>query len=88
MAKKLTKFKKEEPVQIWDYLGVDENGEDKKEGVLPGHRSIGLIIRKSASSDVVAGYPLGQRAKDCYLVAVPNQEEAVYHYHCEWLRKV
>jgi len=78
-------FKSEETVQIWDYLHSSCNDDDQ----LPGHSSIGLVIRKSRPEDKhVSGFSLGDGAKDCYLVAVPGQGKATYHYHKEWLRKI
>jgi|TARA_R110000824_G_scaffold53886_5_gene148813 hypothetical protein len=79
-------FKNEETVQIWDYM---HSAECAKEDQLPGHSLIGLVIRKSRPEDKgPSGHELGLGAKDCYLVAVPGQEKATYHYHKEWIRKV
>jgi len=76
-------FKNEETVQIWDYMTQGKND------ALPGHSTIGIIIRKSRPEDThLNGYPLGESSKDCYFVAVPGQAKAAYHYHKEWLRKV
>ena len=78
-------FKPEEPVQIWDYLYTACDDED----LLPGHSSIGFIIRKSQPEDIGdGGKPLGALAKDCWMIAVPGQKKAIYHYHQEWVRKV
>jgi len=79
-------FKTEETVQIWDYLC---SADCDKENQIPAHSKIGIVIRPSRPEDKhESGFSLGEGAKDCYLVAVPGQEKAAYHYNKAWIRKV
>jgi len=74
-------FKKGDTIQLWDWYnkGVD------RQDVLAGHGQVGVIIRKSRKSDVSdTGLPLEERAKGCYLVALPGR--GLVSVHVEWLR--
>ena len=74
-------FKKGDTIQLWDWAakGIDRHD------VLKGHGQVGVIIRKSRKSDVSdAGECLEERAKGCYLVALPGH--GLCSVHEEWLR--
>ena len=74
-------FKTGETVQVWDYILAGKDRDD----TLNGHGQVGVIIRKSRKSDVSdTGLPLEERAKGCYLVALPGL--GLCSVHREWLR--
>ena len=70
-------------VQVWDWIFVGSGDEDDKLG---SHGELGVIARPSSADDVHRGNRLGQRAADCFQVAILN--EGLVHVHTEWLRKV
>ena len=73
-----------ETVQVWDSLcvGSDIDDEDK----LDTHGAIGVIARHSEATDVHRGDRLGERARNCFQIAIPNR--GLVHVNTEWLRKV
>ena len=74
-------FKKGDTIQVWDYLA---KGEDRTDA-LRGHGQVGVIIRKSRKTDISdSGERLRERAKNCYLVALPGR--GLVTIHKEWLR--
>tara|TARA_Y100000310_G_scaffold67448_1_gene62768 strand:+ start:481 stop:756 length:276 start_codon:yes stop_codon:yes gene_type:complete len=71
-------------VQLWDYV-LEGRGPLRRDDILEGHGEVGIILRRSRSTDVRnSNYPLREGAKDCYLVALPSGTD---HVHECWLRK-
>ena len=74
-------FKKGDTVQLWDW--VKEGGD--RIDTLAGHGQVGVIIRKSRKTDISdSGERLRDRAKNCYLVALPGR--GLVNVNVEWLR--
>jgi hypothetical protein len=72
-----------ETVQIWDWITAD-NATDPD--ALETHGAVGVIARHSKATDVHRGDRLGQRAADCFQIAIPNR--GLVHVNTAWLRKV
>ncbi len=78
-------FNRADIVQIEDWMVTC--GETSLQ--IPGNGKTGIVIRRSTPEDIAeGGYPLGENAYSCWLVAVGGEKKPAYHYHNEWLKKV